>query len=85
MDRETAPQTGRGLDAVYRMRLELSQPDTGAISLGRAGDDLVISVAGVRRRIRLAPVLRRCIVIDATLRGGELTIRFRPDPEVWPR
>ena len=85
VERETAPQTGRGLDAVYRMRLELSQPDTGAISLGRAGDDLVISVAGVRRRIRLAPVLRRCIVIDATLRGGELTIRFRPDPEVWPR
>lgn len=84
VDRETGGGTGRSLDAVYRMRLQLAQPDTGAISLGRAGDDLIIGVAGVRRRIRLAPVLRRCIVIDATLRGGELTVRFRPDPEVWP-
>jgi len=32
----------------------------------------------------LAPVLRRCIVTQATLHGSELTVRFRPNPEVWP-
>ncbi len=78
-------ESGSGLEAVYRMRLELPQLDPGSLSLGRAGDDLIIGVAGLRRRVRLASVLRRCIVTDAALRGSELTVRFRPNPEVWPR
>ena len=77
-------ESGSGLDAVYRLRLELPQIDAGALSLGRAGDDLIIGVAGLRRRVRLASVLRRCIVTDAALRGTELTVRFRPNPDVWP-
>jgi len=77
-------ESGSGLDAVYRLRIELPQLDAGELSLGRAGDDLVIGVAGLRRRVRLASVLRRCIVTDAALRGSELTVRFRPNPEVWP-
>jgi arsenite-transporting ATPase len=54
------------------------------LNLGRAGDDLIISVGGLRRRVRLAAVLRRCIVAGAAMRGTELTVRFRPDPAVWP-
>ncbi|MGY4708984.1 ArsA family ATPase [Mycolicibacterium sp. CBM1] len=77
-------ESGSGLDAVYRMRLELPQIDSGALTLGRVADDLIIGVAGMRRRVRLASVLRRCIVLDAALRGTELTVRFRPNPEVWP-
>jgi arsenite-transporting ATPase len=77
-------ESGSGLDAVYRMRIELPLVDSGALSLGRVGDDLVISVGAMRRRVRLASVLRRCIVLDAALRGTELTVRFRPNPEVWP-
>jgi arsenite-transporting ATPase len=77
-------ESGSGLDAVYRMRLELPLVDSGALALGRVGDDLLISVGGMRRRVRLASVLRRCIVLDAALRGTELTVRFRPNPEVWP-
>ena len=77
-------ESGSGLDAVYRMRLELPRLDAGALRLGRAGDDLIIGVADLRRRVRLAPVLRRCVVTEATLRGTELTVRFRPDPQVWP-
>lgn len=77
-------ESGSGLDAIYRMRLELPQVDSGALALGRVDDDLIIGVAGLRRRVRLASVLRRCTVMDAALRGNELTIRFRPDPEVWP-
>ncbi|TPG28011.1 ArsA family ATPase [Mycolicibacterium hodleri] len=77
-------ESGTGLQAVYRMRLELPQVDPGALSLGRVDDDLIISAGGMRRRVRLASVLRRCTVVDAQLRGSELTVRFRPNPEVWP-
>jgi arsenite/tail-anchored protein-transporting ATPase len=77
-------ESGSGLDAVYRLRLELPQVDSAALTLGRVDDELIIGAAGLRRRVRLASVLRRCTVIDAQLRGGELTVRFRPDPEVWP-
>ncbi|BBY92379.1 membrane protein [Mycobacterium gallinarum] len=78
-------ESGSGLEAVYRLRLELPQVDSTALALGRVDDDLIIGVGGMRRRVRLASVLRRCIVIDAQLRGSELTVRFRPNPEVWPQ
>jgi arsenite/tail-anchored protein-transporting ATPase len=77
-------ESGTGLDAVYRLRLELPQVDPAALTLGRVDDDLIIGAGGLRRRVKLASVLRRCVVLDAQLRGGELTVRFRPDPEVWP-
>lgn len=77
-------ESGSGLDAVYRLRLELPQVDPATLTLGRVDDDLIIGAAGMRRRVRLASVLRRCVVLDAQLRAGELTVRFRPDPEVWP-
>jgi arsenite-transporting ATPase len=77
-------ESGSGLGSVYRLRLELPQVDPGALALGRVGDDLVIGAGGMRRRVRLASVLQRCAVLDATLRGSTLTVRFQPDPEVWP-
>lgn len=77
-------ESGSGLEAVYRMRLELAQVDPGTLTLGRVDDDLIIGVGGMRRRVRLASVLRRCTVVDAQLRGSVLTVRFRPNPEVWP-
>lgn len=78
-------ESGSGLEAVYRLRLELPLVDPGALTLGRADDDLIIGVGALRRRVRLASVLRRCVVVDARLHGHELTVRFRPDPEVWPK
>lgn len=77
-------ESGSGLGSVYRMRLQLPQVDTGTLTLGRVDDDLIIGVGGMRRRVRLASVLRRCVVISAALKGSELTVRFRPNPEVWP-
>jgi arsenite-transporting ATPase len=77
-------ESGSGLDAVYRMRIALPPLDATALSLGRAGDDLIVSVGSLRRRVRLASVLRRCVVVGASLRSSELTVRFRPDPGVWP-
>ena len=78
-------ESGSGLDAVYRLRLELPQVDPATLTLGRVDDDLIIGAGGMRRRVKLASVLRRCIVVDAQLRGCELTVRFRPNPEVWPK
>ncbi|MFC3776904.1 ArsA family ATPase [Mycolicibacterium holsaticum] len=78
-------ESGAGLDAIYRLRLELPQVESAALTLGRVDDDLIIGAGGLRRRVRLASVLRRCIVVDAQLRGCELTVRFRPNPEVWPK
>jgi arsenite-transporting ATPase len=77
-------ESGSGLQSVYRLRLELPQIDSAALTLGRSGDDLIVGAGGMRRRVRLASVLRRCTVLDAHLLGSELTVRFRPDPEVWP-
>lgn len=77
-------ESGSGLESVYRLRLELPQVDPGTLTLGRVDDDLIIGAGGMRRRVRLASVLRRCIVVDAQLKATELTVRFRPDPEVWP-
>jgi arsenite-transporting ATPase len=77
-------ESGSGLESVYRLRLALPQLDPGALTLGRVDDDLIVSAGGLRRRVRLASVLRRCTVLDAHLRGSELTVRFRPNPEVWP-
>ena len=77
-------ESGSGLGSVYRLQLELPQIESSALRLGRVGDDLIIGAGGMRRRVRLASVLRRCIVTDAQLKGSRLTVRFRPDPEVWP-
>jgi arsenite/tail-anchored protein-transporting ATPase len=77
-------ESGSGLEVVYRMRLELPQVDAATLTLGRVDDDLIIGAGGMRRRVRLASVLRRCTVMDAQLRGSDLTVRFRPNPEVWP-
>jgi len=78
-------ESGSGLGSIYRMRLTLPQLDARDLTLGRVDDDLIVSVGGLRRRVRLASVLRRCTVLDARLKGSELTVRFRPDPEVWPK
>ncbi|OBG29389.1 hypothetical protein A5764_22470 [Mycobacterium sp. 852002-51057_SCH5723018] len=78
-------ESGSGLGSIYRMRLTLPHLDPRGLTLGRVDDDLIISAGGSRRRVRLASVLRRCTVLDANLRGTQLTVRFRPDPEVWPK
>ncbi|WP_268968330.1 ArsA family ATPase [Tomitella gaofuii] len=86
--RDSAPATsvclesGAGLDSVYTLSVRL--PFADEVQAGRVGDDLVLTVDCVRRRVPLAPVLRRCTVQDAALGEGALRIRFRPDPEVWP-
>lgn len=77
-------ESGTGLRAIYTLRMHLPVVDAATLRLGRVEDDLIVGADGVRRRVRLAPVLRRCTVDGAELDGGHLVVRFRPDPEVWP-
>lgn len=76
---------GAGLDARYEWSIALPLVDPTTIGLGRVEEDVVVEAQGVRRRMRLPSVLRRCIVAGATYEEGELRVSFVPDPEVWPR
>ena len=64
--------------------LPLPDVDRNQLALARVGDDLRLDVDGRRRSLSLPSVLRRCLVTGARLRGGELRVAFRPDPDLWP-
>ncbi len=55
------------------------------LDLVRRGDELVLGVGPYRRTLTLPSALRRCTVAGAALRGGVLSVRFAPDPGLWPR
>lgn len=55
------------------------------LDLVRRGDELVVTAGPFRRIVPLPSALRRCTVAGAALREDELSIRFAPDPELWPR
>lgn len=76
---------GEGLDARYEWAIAMPLVDPTTIGLGRVEEDLLIDAQGVRRRMRLPSVLRRCVVAGAAYTEGELRVSFVPDPEVWPR
>ncbi|HET9657838.1 MAG TPA: ArsA family ATPase [Kineosporiaceae bacterium] len=70
-----------GEEFVLVLRLPLA--DRGDLELSRRGDDLTVAVGGRRRVLTLPSVLRRCRVVGAALREGELRVRFEPDPDLW--
>ncbi|MCZ4078818.1 ArsA family ATPase [Rhodococcus sp. H36-A4] len=79
-----AHESGSGLESVYTMTLRLPVVDPSTVSLGRVEDDVIIGADGTRKRVRLASVLRRCVVFGAEFESGNLVVRFRPDPALWP-
>ena len=68
---------------VLSISLPLARRDD--VDLARAGDELVVTVAGHRRVLALPSALKRCTVAGATLVDGRLRVRFEPDPDVWMR
>jgi len=74
--------TSAGAEFVLHLALPLAEP--AEVDAARAGDDLVVTVAGHRRVLTLPSVLRRCTVAGGAFDGRELRVRFRPDPERWP-
>ncbi len=79
-----AHESGSGLESVYTMTMRLPVVDPSTVSLGRVEDDVIIGADGTRKRVRLASVLRRCVVLGAEFESGNLVVRFRPDPALWP-
>ena len=72
----------RGAEFVLTMALPLAA--RASVDVSRAGDDLVVTVGGHRRVLMLPSVLRRCVVVRGEFDAGELRVRFRPDPQLWP-
>ncbi|MGW7289216.1 ArsA family ATPase [Streptomyces sp. NPDC054847] len=78
--------TGPGdQDALYVWELELPGIVKEQLSLVRRGDELLIGAGPFRRILPLPSALRRCTVAGAGLADGMLTVRFTPDPGLWPR
>ncbi|CAL9586871.1 ArsA-related P-loop ATPase [Streptomyces sp. Tu 3180] len=75
----------RAEDGVLVWHLPLPGARREELDLIRRGDELVVTVGPFRRIVPLPSALRRCTVDGAALREGELRIRFRPDPRLWPR
>jgi arsenite-transporting ATPase len=69
----------------YVLRMWLPLVERAAVDAARAGDDLVLTVAGHRRVLTLPSMLRRCDVVGGEFADRQLRVRFRPDPAQWPR
>ncbi|MEU4211420.1 ArsA-related P-loop ATPase [Streptomyces sp. NPDC026206] len=72
-------------DGMLVWRLPLPGADRDALGLVRRGDELIVAVGPFRRVLPLPSALRRCTVSGAGLRDGALSVRFIPDPDLWPR
>ena len=77
--------SGRSLDSEFELALHLPGAGSAPLDLTRIGDELAVTVAGMRRMVALPAVLRRCTVIRARLDGDDLRVAFRPDPALWLR
>ncbi|MFF2626132.1 ArsA family ATPase [Kitasatospora griseola] len=65
--------------------LPLPGADRTDLELLRRGDELVLGAGSYRRVVALPSALRRCTVSGAGLVDGTLSVRFTPDPALWPR
>jgi len=71
-------------DEGYLLTLPLPLVTAAEVDLKRRGDELLVAVGDHRRVLSLPSVLRRCIVMGATVRGATLRVSFMPDEKVWP-
>jgi arsenite-transporting ATPase len=76
-------------DDVWELAVPLPFAERGAVGVTRWEDDLVVTVAGARRSLRLDPLLRRCEVIGGRMAepgsaAARLVVSFRPDEQLWP-
>jgi len=65
----------------YVLRVAVPLTEQSDVDLARVGDDLAITVDGMRRLVPLPAVLRRYAVVDASVDDGGLRIRFEAPVE----
>ncbi|MER5638628.1 ArsA-related P-loop ATPase [Kitasatospora sp. NPDC002227] len=75
----------RAEEGLLVWRIPLPGADRADLELVRRGDELVLGLGAYRRILPLPSALRRCTVSGAGLADGVLTLRFAPDPALWPR
>ncbi|WP_018685742.1 ArsA family ATPase [Actinokineospora enzanensis] len=63
----------------YLLTITLPLTDDADLDLTRVGDDLAVTVDGVRGLVALPAALRGHAVVDAEADAGGLTVRFTPD------
>ncbi|MFD1833360.1 MULTISPECIES: ArsA family ATPase [Streptomyces] len=71
-------------DGVLLWRLPLPGASRDSLALVRRGEEVVVTAGPFRRALPLPPALRRCTVTGARLADGELSVRFEPEPGLWP-
>lgn len=71
-------------DGLLVWRLALPGAERAGLELVRRGDELVVGIGAYRRLLPLPSALRRCTVSGAGLADGVLSVRFAPDPALWP-
>ncbi|MFG3097319.1 ArsA family ATPase [Streptomyces sp. NPDC048202] len=71
-------------DGTLVWRLPLPGAVRGDLDLIRRGDELLVTAGPFHRIVSLPSALRRCTVAGAALADGALSVRFAPDPALWP-
>jgi len=84
------PVAHRGLtvtrtDEGFTLSLPLPLVSASDVGLQRRDDELLVAVQDHRRVLTLPAALQRCVVKGASVREGQLRVRFVPNEEVWPR
>ncbi|MGV9310959.1 ArsA family ATPase [Streptomyces sp. NPDC003691] len=74
----------RAGDGILTWTIPLPGATKDRLGLVRRGRELVLTVEPFRRIVPLPSALRRCTVTGAALADGVLTVRFTPDPGLWP-
>lgn len=69
----------------FALRLPLPGLTADEIVLEREGDDVVVTVGRHSRSTRLSALHRRCVITEARMRQGVLTLELEPDSGEWPR
>jgi arsenite-transporting ATPase len=68
----------RAVDGGHELTVAVPLTDGSSVDLTRVGDELAITVDGVRRLVALPVLLRRHEVTDAVTGPGGLVLRFEP-------
>ena len=84
------PVAHRGLTVTrsedgFTLSLPLPLVSASDVGLQRRDDELLVAVQDHRRVLTLPAALQRCDVLGASVREGQLRVRFVPNEEVWPR